>query len=276
MAQSSRTRRRFLQLAGSGTVLSLAGCLGGGGTQETETTTAETTTTEEMEEEHEEELPEGVTEEVFERGPVPEEYQTALSQANEERDPSRLVSKEDVQFQEADDAFDAGLAIEGTNCGNCAEYIPDKNGDGFGACAKVEGYIDPEDWCVLWESIEEAEAEQTATEEHEEELPEGVTEEVFERGPVPEEYQTALSQANEERDPNQLLTKEDVQFQEADDAFDAGLAVEGTNCGNCAEYIPDKNGDGFGACAKVEGYIDPEDWCVLWESIEEAEAEQGS
>ncbi|WP_416840056.1 hypothetical protein [Haloferax sp. DFSO52] len=164
MPQSGRTRRRFLQLTGTGTVISIAGCLGGGGGggQETSTTTTPApTTTEGMEEEeeHEEELPEGVSEEEFVFGPVPEVYQMALSQANEQRDPELLVSKESVQFQEAEDAFDAGLAVEGTNCGNCAEYIPDKNGDGFGACAKVEGYIDPEDWCILWESIEDAEAE---------------------------------------------------------------------------------------------------------------------
>ncbi|KAB1197893.1 MULTISPECIES: hypothetical protein [Haloferax] len=154
MTVSGRTRRRFLQLAGSGAVITIAGCLGGGGGQQ-----GTETTTEEMEDEHEEELPEGVSEEEFERGPVPEPYRMALSQANEQRDPEILLSKADVQFQEADDAFEAGLAVEGTNCGNCAEYIPDINGDGFGACAKVEGYVDPEDWCVLWESIEEAEAE---------------------------------------------------------------------------------------------------------------------
>ena len=109
--------------------------------------------------------------------------------------------------------------------------------------------------------------------EMEEELPEGVSEEEFESGPVPEEYQTATSQAGEVRDPDGLQTKEAVSFQEAADAAEGGFITPGPNCGNCAEYIPDVNGDGFGACAKVEGYIDPEDWCVLWESIEEAEAE---
>ncbi|WP_411967471.1 hypothetical protein [Haloferax sp. YSSS75] len=170
MTVTGRTRRRFLQLAGSGTVISLAGCLGGGGGQQETETTAPTQET--GEDEHEEELPEGVSEEEFEHGPVPEQYRTALSQANEERDPDQLLTKEDVQFQEADDAFEAGLAVEGSNCGNCAEYIPDKNGDGFGACAKVEGYIDPGDWCVLWESIEEAKEED---EEDEEDDDSGVT-----------------------------------------------------------------------------------------------------
>ena len=155
MTGADQTRRRFLLLARSSTVISLAGCTGGtGGQQGTEATT---TTEGKEEEEHDEELPEGVSEEEFERGPVPEPYRRALSQANEERDPDMLFTKETVQFQEADDAVEAGLASEGSDCGNCAEYIPDKNGDGFGACAKVEGYVDPEDWCVLWESIEEAE-----------------------------------------------------------------------------------------------------------------------
>jgi hypothetical protein len=53
-----------------------------------------------------------------------------------------------------------------------------------------------------------------------------------------------------------------------------GAAESGDDCGNCAEYLPDRNGDGFGACTKVEGYVDPADWCVLWESAEEHEAEE--
>ncbi|POG55250.1 high-potential iron-sulfur protein [Haloferax marisrubri] len=156
MARFVRTRRRFLELAGSGAVVGIAGCLGGGGgQQETETET----TTEAMDDDHDEERPEGVSAEEFEHGPVPEAYRTALSQANEQRDPDDLFTKEAVKFQEADEAVEAGLTEAGRDCGNCAEYIPDKNGDGFGACAKVEGYVDPEDWCSLWESIEEAEAE---------------------------------------------------------------------------------------------------------------------
>ncbi|RDZ45186.1 hypothetical protein C5B91_07310 [Haloferax sp. Atlit-10N] len=155
MARFGRTRRRFLELVGSGAVVGVAGCLGGGGEQETETTT----TAEETDDDHDEERPEGVSAEEFEHGPVPEAYRTALSQANEQRDPENLFTKEAVKFQEADDAVEAGLTEAGRDCGNCAEYIPDKNGDGFGACAKVEGYVDPADWCSLWESIEEAEGE---------------------------------------------------------------------------------------------------------------------
>ena len=193
------TRRRFVSGAVGATVVGLAGCGGSPGTgvedaaeteaetaaadaTEVETTEVETTeepateaetaesetteegtagaeTTEAGGAEAEEELPEGVSEEEFVFGPVPEEYRTATSQADEQRDPENLQSKESVRFQEASEAEEAGLITPGPNCGNCAEYIPDVNGDGFGACARVEGYIDPEDWCVLWESIEEAEAE---------------------------------------------------------------------------------------------------------------------
>lgn len=145
------TRRRFLYIAGSTTVVGFAGCVGApegdGGASPTPTAA----------EDDEEELPEGVSEEEFVHGPVPEPYRTATSQAGEDRNPDELQTKEAVRFQEADQAVAEGLAEEGNDCGNCAEYIPDKNGDGFGACAKVEGYIDPQDWCVLWESIEEEE-----------------------------------------------------------------------------------------------------------------------
>ncbi|MFC7202975.1 high-potential iron-sulfur protein [Haloferax namakaokahaiae] len=170
MARVGQTRRRFLQLAGSGAVVGIAGCLGGGngGEQETETT-AETTTTEQKEEgaDHEQ-LPEGVSKEEFEYGPVPAVYQDARSQAGEPRVVEELVPKADVQFQEASEAAEAGLSVEGSSCENCAEFIPDMNGDGFGACAKVEGYIAADDWCSLWESIEEAEAEGTGETEGDE------------------------------------------------------------------------------------------------------------
>ena len=179
MSRWKETRRRFVSGAVGASIVGLAGCGGSPGTgvedaaeTEAETTAAEPTEAEATEEpmaeaetteaggaEAEEELPEGVSEEEFVFGPVPEEYRTAESQAGEQRDPDNLQSKESVRFQEAADAEEAGLITPGPNCGNCAEYIPDQNGDGFGACARVEGYIDPEDWCVLWESIEEAEAE---------------------------------------------------------------------------------------------------------------------
>lgn len=38
----------------------------------------------------------------------------------------------------------------GQYCGNCSLYVPDQNGDGFGACLSIEGKIHPCDWCVLY------------------------------------------------------------------------------------------------------------------------------
>jgi hypothetical protein len=141
MAQFTRSRRGFLRVAGAATVVGVAGCTTGNGGGDGDAGGAE-------------ELPEGVSAEEFESGPVPEQYRTASSQGDETRDPEALVSKEDAQFMEADEAVDEGLAQEGNNCGNCADFIPDKNGDGFGACAEVEGYVDGGDWCALWEAYE--------------------------------------------------------------------------------------------------------------------------
>lgn len=58
--------------------------------------------------EHEEARPEGVSEESFEHGPVPEPYRTARPQAGERRTPDRLARKEDVSFQGTDAAVEAG------------------------------------------------------------------------------------------------------------------------------------------------------------------------
>lgn len=141
-------RRSFVLLTGAASVActaGLAGCLGDG---EGDGNVSDDT--------GDEELPEGVNESVFREGPVPEEYRTATSQAGEERRPaSELATKASVSFMEASDARSQGLGSEGQSCSNCADFIPDMNGDGFGACAEVEGYIGGDDWCSLWESVEE-------------------------------------------------------------------------------------------------------------------------
>lgn len=167
---SQYDRRSFVRLTGVAGVAGaggLAGCMGDGdgdGDGEGDGEGNETDGEEDGEmdgEEHEEELPEGVNQTVFDQGPVPAAYRGATSQANEERMPEdQLVTKASVNFMEASDAVEEGLAPEGEACSNCAEYITDKNGDGFGACAKVQGYIGAEDWCDLWESIEAALEEQ--------------------------------------------------------------------------------------------------------------------
>ncbi|WP_372912542.1 high-potential iron-sulfur protein [Salinigranum sp.] len=160
MGGVDRRKRRFVTLLGALGVGALAGCTGGtgGGSTETETATAASAAdgTSGGGGDHDEERPPGVSMEEFVHGPVPEVYRTALSQAGERRDPENLRTKEAVRFAEADESEFAG---PNQDCGNCAEYIPDQNGDGFGACAKVEGYVDTADWCAIWESIEAHEAE---------------------------------------------------------------------------------------------------------------------
>ena len=211
-------------------------------------------------EEHEEELPEGVSEEAFESGPVPDVYVTATSIGGEERNPDEVNTKAEVTFSEYDEALENSGHEPGRCCANCHEFIADKNGDGFGACAGVEGYIDGADWCTIWEELPEPS------------VPEGMSEDGLATAEVPEAYRTAESQAGEARTPDDLLPQADVAFGESVDQIAEGPASPGQSCGNCAEYIPDKNGDGWGACAKVEGYIAVEDWCSAWEKISEAMA----
>ena len=224
----------------------LSGCVGGPDDDE-----------EGEEDEEDEELPEGVTAEEFESGPVPEVYVSATSLGNEQRNPDELQTKSAVTFSEYDEAQETGVHTAGTCCANCADYIPDKNGDEFGACAEVEGYIDGADWCTVYEELPEPE------------VPEGMAEDELATAEVPEEYRTASSQAGEQRDPEALSSHEEVNLMESVDAIADGVAPPGQSCGNCAEFIPDQNGDTWGACARVEGFIASEDWCSVWEHVSE-------
>jgi len=161
------------------------------------------------------------------------------------------------RFLVAVEAIADGPAQPGQSCGNCADFIPDKNGDEFGACVEVEGYIDGADWCTIYEELPEPE------------VPEGMSEEELATAEVPEEYRTASSIGGEERDPDDLFSHEEVNLMESVDAIAEGVAPPGRSCGNCAEFIPDTNGDMWGACAKVEGFIAVEDWCAVWEHVSE-------
>jgi len=233
----------------------LSGCLGGDGDGAEGTTVAETTAPADGDDGEEEELPEGVSREEFESGPVPDVYLSARSIGGEQRGSEELFPKADVQFSEYEEALENSAHQPGRCCANCNEYIHDRNGDAFGACVAVEGYIDGADWCTVWEELPEPS------------VPEGLSEEELPTAQVPEQYRTASSQGGEERDPNDLQTQEAVQLMESVDAIADGIGQPGQSCGNCAEYIPDQNGDGWGACAKVEGYVAAEDWCAIWEHI---------
>ncbi|QZY00906.1 high-potential iron-sulfur protein [Halobaculum rubrum] len=243
-------------------IAAVSGCTGDGGGEATEPTAgAETETeptgTQEEGGETEEELPEGVSEDEFERGPVPDVYLSATSLGNETRNPDELNTKADVGFSEFDEAVENAAHQPGTCCANCADFVPDKNGDGFGACAEVEGYIGGEDWCTIYESLPEPS------------VPAGMSEDDLATAAVPEAYRTANSAGGEKRTPDDLLAQADVNLTESVEAIAEGTAMPGQSCGNCAEFIPDRNGDGWGACAKVEGYIAAEDWCSVWEHITE-------
>lgn len=207
--------------------------------------------------EDDEELPAGVSKEEFESGPVPDVYMSATSLGGEQRNPDELRTKAEVSFSEYEDALENDAHQAGTCCANCADYIADKNADKFGACAEVEGYIGGEDWCAIYEELPEPE------------IPEGMSEEELATAEVPEEYRTASSQAGEVRDPDELQSQKSVSLMESVEAIADGTARPGQSCGNCAEFIPDKNDDMWGACAKVEGYIAVEDWCAIWEHVSE-------
>lgn len=114
---SSSSRRRFIHLAGTTAVVGLAGCSsngGDGGDGETQGTVE----------------------------PVPDEYATATAQGGTERDPDALSTQSQVNYQPE--------PSNGQKCSGCLYYVPDKNGDGAGACAIVEGTIDPNAWCVSY------------------------------------------------------------------------------------------------------------------------------
>lgn len=132
-------RRRYL-VATVG-LAALGGCTGGDGGGADGEDSTEPPTDDEGEEEEGEELPDPVSEDEFESGPVPDVYVSAASIGGERRNPDELHAKADVQFAEYDEAVENPAHQPGRSCGNCHECIADKNGDGFGACVAAEGYI---------------------------------------------------------------------------------------------------------------------------------------
>jgi len=138
--ESNQTRRRVLELTGSAAVVSLAGCTSGGSDSSEETPWEDIA---------------GVSKSQFLTGPVPESERTAKTLCGDTRDPDALQSRDGIKWMEVSEAVDKGLAEEDQECEDCAEFVPDKNGDGYGACKKVEGYWGTDDWCSLFESTEE-------------------------------------------------------------------------------------------------------------------------
>jgi len=119
-----RSRRRFIHLGGVTLLAGLAGCGGGGGDAEgTDDADGEGGTT-------------------ATGTPVPDQYATATALGGSQRDPDGLSSKSAVNYQSEPN--------EGQQCSGCQFYIPDKNGDGLGACSIVAGVIDPQGWCTSY------------------------------------------------------------------------------------------------------------------------------
>ncbi|MFD1647968.1 nitrous oxide reductase accessory protein NosL [Haloarchaeobius litoreus] len=113
-------RRTMLALVGTGSAAALGGCLGGNGDGDDGTPTATETPSD----------------------AVPDEYRTATGLDGGQRDPAALVAKGDVSYQSEPQ--------NGQQCSGCAFYIPDKNGDGVGACTIVEGTIEPNGYCTSY------------------------------------------------------------------------------------------------------------------------------
>lgn len=116
-------RRSYLKYAGVAAVTALAGCSGGGDGDEPEPN-------------HDVPHPND--------GSVPDAEATGVAFEGEERNPDAVQSKDadTVEFQHTPNGDQY--------CGNCEEFVPDENGDGFGACLKVAGKINPCDWCALY------------------------------------------------------------------------------------------------------------------------------
>jgi hypothetical protein len=73
---------------------------------------------------------------------VPEEYVTATSLNGRARSPGSVAPQSAVQYRDS--------PVDGQQCSTCQFYIPDKNGDGRGACSIVEGTIAPEGYCTSY------------------------------------------------------------------------------------------------------------------------------
>jgi hypothetical protein len=116
-------RRTYLKYAGVAAVAALAGCSGGNG--------------DEPEPNHEVPHPND--------GSLSNAEATGTAFEGEDRDPDL------VQAKDADTVNFQHVPNGDQYCGNCEEFVTDKNDDGFGACLLVDGKIHPCDWCALYE-----------------------------------------------------------------------------------------------------------------------------
>ena len=77
---------------------------------------------------------------------VPESEMNAETLSGLRRPSSPVETKSGVGYQHEPEGEEY--------CGNCSLYVPDQDGDGFGACYTVDGKIHPCDHCDLWAPYE--------------------------------------------------------------------------------------------------------------------------
>ncbi|MFW6003538.1 MAG: hypothetical protein ACOCPT_03865 [Halanaeroarchaeum sp.] len=125
-------RRTYLKYAGVAAVTGLAGCGGNGGDGDDGGDGGDGD--DGASGDHEVPHPDDET--------VPDEEVNAQSLDGQSRPDEPDQSKDGVGYahEPSGDQY----------CGNCSLYVPDQDGDGFGACVVVQGKIHPCDYCNLW------------------------------------------------------------------------------------------------------------------------------
>lgn len=124
--ESGMDRRSYLKYAGVATVTAMAGCSGGGGGDSNGGGGAN----------HEVPHPND--------SQVPDSEKNAKALNGQSRPSEPNQGKDSVGYQHTPNGD--------KHCGDCSLFVPDQNGDGFGACTLVKGKIHHCDFCNLWSS----------------------------------------------------------------------------------------------------------------------------
>ncbi|MFC7045622.1 hypothetical protein ACFQH6_09585 [Halobacteriaceae archaeon GCM10025711] len=136
----SSNRRKYLKYAGSAMLVGLAGCTGGNG-GESETTTTTTTTTESGG---------GGADEPNHDVPHPGDDTVPDAEVNAETLGAGARPSSGQQEKDNPNVAFQHVPSGDSYCGSCSLYVPDQDGDGFGACSSVKGKIHPCDFCILY------------------------------------------------------------------------------------------------------------------------------
>ncbi len=75
--------------------------------------------------------------------------------------------------------------------------------------------------------------------------------------PVPDGMEECVSIEGVERDPDDLMSKEDVAYETNPRNYQL--------CANCSFFCPSQTTDPFGACTEVEGAVASQHWCAIWD-----------